>query len=71
VETVAVDNNAWASFKDYLASLRPGDVTTVEEAVRRTGMAPASVRAVLDALTRAELFEQHGTHFVRIEVHAA
>jgi hypothetical protein len=71
VETTAVDDKAWASFKDYLGALRPGDVTTVDEAAKRTGMAPASVRVVLDALTRAELFEQHGTHFIRIEIHAA
>ena len=59
---------AWTSFEACLASMRPGDVITVGEAVTRTGMTPESVQVVLDGLTRADLFEQHEQYFVRVSV---
>jgi hypothetical protein len=61
---------AWTSFEACLASMRPGDVITVDEAVTRTGMITESVRVVLDALANADLFEQHGRYFVRVTIRA-
>ena len=59
---------AWTSFEACLASMRPGDVITVDDAVTRTGMTPESVQVVLEGLTRADLFEQHAQYFVRVSV---
>jgi hypothetical protein len=57
---------SWAKFEQLLAAMCPGDVITAEEAVYETGMLSESVQLVLEVLARADLFEQHGEHFMRI-----
>jgi len=65
VETCGV-GTGWDRLHDILIRLKPGDVITPDELVTDTGLAPEMVRTVLEALTRAELFERSETGiFVR------
>lgn len=57
---------AWARFESLIDAMQSGDRLTVAEAVYETGITRASAQLMLDALTRAELFEQHGDGFVRV-----
>jgi hypothetical protein len=57
---------SWARFEHLIDAMCPGDVVTVDEAVHETEMVAESVQLVLEALTRAELFEKHGEHFMRL-----
>ena len=59
---------AWAQFEAMLDAMHAGDLTTVREAVDKTGIGVESAELVLDALVRADLFEQHGDQFVRLNV---
>jgi hypothetical protein len=68
---MATKAEAWSRFEAWLAAMRPGDGTTVAQAVVETGMSPESVQVVFDALARADLFERHGDCFLRVPVRAA
>jgi hypothetical protein len=65
------DAASWLRLKAFLAGLRPGDVITARHTVEHTHVAPESVDVVLSALTRANLFEQHGEYFVRCQIDLA
>ena len=56
---------SWTRLEAYLASLRPGDVITVNETIENTDLAPETVHIVLSALTKANLFERSGDRFTR------
>jgi hypothetical protein len=58
----------WARFEAMLDAMHAGDVTTVRQAVDKTGLDAESAELVLDALVRADLFEQHGDQFLRVSV---
>jgi DNA-binding GntR family transcriptional regulator len=56
----------WDRLHDILLNIKPGDTITPEDLVKQTGLSPEMVRTVLEALTRAELFEKSETGvFVR------
>jgi hypothetical protein len=63
---IAHSADAWKRFEAILTAMCPGDVITVDEAVYETEMAAESAHMVLEALCRADLFEQHGKHFLRV-----
>jgi hypothetical protein len=69
--TACTDTASWLRLKAFLAGLRPGDVITARHTVEYTCVAPESVDVVLNALTRANLFEQHGEYFVRCQIDLA
>jgi hypothetical protein len=56
---------SWARLEHYLSSLRPGDVTTVAETMGATALTSETVAMVLDALSRAELFDRRDQHYIR------
>ena len=56
---------SWSRLEAYLASLRPGDVITVNDTIEKTDLAPETVHIVLSALTKANLFERSGDRFTR------
>jgi hypothetical protein len=59
VETRASgSNNSWDRLHDILLNIKPGDTITPGDLVGQTGLSPAMVQTVLEALTRAELFER-------------
>jgi len=59
-------STGWDRLHDILLNIKPGDTVTPEELVAQTRMSPEMVRTVLEALTRAELFEKSETGvFVR------
>ena len=56
----------WDRLNDILLTIKPGDTITPDDLVAQTGLSPEMVRTVLEALTRAELFEKSETGvFVR------
>ena len=57
--------HSWTRLEAYLASLRPGDVITVNDTIEKTDLAPETVHIVLSALTKANLFERSGDRFTR------
>ena len=60
VETRAsVSSNSWDRLHDILLNIKPGDTITPGDLVGQTGLSPAMVQTVLEALTRAELFERN------------
>jgi hypothetical protein len=61
--------DAWARLKCFLVDLRVGDCVTVHDTATVTQLAPEKVDAVLQALVRAGLFEQHADAFVRCHLH--
>jgi DNA-binding GntR family transcriptional regulator len=59
VETRASgSSNSWDRLHDILLNIKPGDTITPGDLVGQTGLSPAMVQTVLEALTRAELFER-------------
>ncbi len=56
----------WARFEAMLSAMHAGDVITVGQVVADTGIGAESATVVLDGLVRADLFEQHGHHFIRV-----
>jgi hypothetical protein len=58
-------SGSWSRLEVFLTGLRPGDVITVSGTVELTDLAADTIRVVLDALTRANLFDQHGDRFIR------
>jgi DNA-binding MarR family transcriptional regulator len=56
---------SWTRLEAYLASLRPGDVITVNDTIEKTDLAPETVHIILAALTKANLFERSGDRFTR------
>ena len=66
MQTLASSNSlSWTRLEAYLASLRPGDVITVNDTIEKTDLAPETVHIVLSALTKANLFERSGDRFTR------
>jgi hypothetical protein len=63
--TGSSNTQSWTRLESYLASLRPGDVITVNETIEKTDLAPETVHIVLAALTKANLFERSGDRFTR------
>jgi len=51
----------WDRLHDILLNIKPGDMITPDDLVAQTGLSPEMVRTVLEALTRAELFERTET----------
>jgi DNA-binding GntR family transcriptional regulator len=51
----------WDRLHDILLNIKPGDEITPNDLVDQTGLSPEMVRTVLEALTRAELFEKNET----------
>ena len=68
MSTATANAKAWTRFEALLDTMHAGDVTTVREAVDKTGIGVESAQLVLDALVRADLFEQHGDQFLRVSV---
>jgi hypothetical protein len=66
--SATANTKAWARLEATLDAMHAGDVITVHEAVDKTGIGVQSAELVLDALVRADLFEQHGDRFVRVSV---
>jgi len=56
--TVDRCGTGWDRLNDILLNFKPGDVVTPDDIVTETGLSPEMVRTVLEALTRAELFER-------------
>ena len=57
---------SWDRLNDIMLNIKPGDTITPDDLVMQTGLSPEMVRTVLEALTRAELFEKTDTGvFVR------
>jgi len=48
----------WDRLNDILLNFKPGDTIAPDDLVAQTGLSPEMVRTVLEALTRAELFER-------------
>jgi hypothetical protein len=64
--TGAANDPRWTRLEKLLAELQPGQSITIRSVVTRTGLDVHSVLTVLQALTRAELFERiDGTTYVR------
>ena len=59
------DPDGWARLEHYLSNLRSGDVTTVGEAMSETALGSETVAMVLDALSRADLFDRRDQHYIR------
>ena len=51
-------DTGWDRLNDILLNFKPGDVVLPGDIVTETGLSPEMVRTVLEALTRAELFER-------------
>ena len=51
-------DTGWDRLNDILLNFKPGDTITPADLVAQTGLSPDMVRTVLEALTRAELFER-------------
>lgn len=63
---VEMHGTSWDRLNDSLLGLKPGDSVTPEDLVAATGLSPEMVRTVLEALTRAGLFEKTEEHkFIR------
>jgi hypothetical protein len=59
-------DNRWDRLQRLLAGLKPGEAVTINGVAARTGLGADSVDSVLQALTRADMFEQRNpTTFVR------
>ena len=59
-------DNRWDRLQRLLAGLKPGEAVTISGVAARTGLEADSVDAVLQALTRADMFAQRDpTTFVR------
>jgi DNA-binding GntR family transcriptional regulator len=54
-------DTGWDRLNDILLTFKPGDTITPDDLVAHTGLSPEMVRTVLEALTRAELFERTET----------
>jgi DNA-binding GntR family transcriptional regulator len=52
------NNTSWDRLHDILLNIKPGDTVTSGDLVGQTGLSPAMVQTVLEALARAELFER-------------
>ena len=50
-------DTGWDRLNDVLLNIKPGDTIVPADLVERTGLSPEMVRTILEALTRAELFE--------------
>ena len=50
-------DTGWDRMNDILLTFKPGDTVMPDDLVTQTGLSPEMVRTVLEALTRAELFE--------------
>jgi hypothetical protein len=55
-------STSWDRLNDLLLGLKPGDSVTPDELVAASGLSPEMVRTVLEALTRAGLFEKTDNH---------
>ena len=66
--STAANTQEWARVEAMLDAMRTGDVTTVRAIVDKTGIGAESAELVLEALVRADLFEQHGDQFLRVSV---
>jgi hypothetical protein len=64
--TAHLNADAWARFEAMIDAMQPGDVVTVADAVYDTGIGVESAQLMLDALTRADLFDHQGERFVRV-----
>jgi DNA-binding GntR family transcriptional regulator len=51
-------DTGWDRLNDILLNIKPGDVIVPDDLVEQTGLSPEMIRTVLEALTRAELFER-------------
>ena len=58
--------DVWARFEAMLTAMHAGDVVTVGQVVADTGIGVEAAGVVLEGLVRADLFEQHGPHFIRV-----
>ena len=54
-------DTGWDRLNDILLTFKPGDTITANDLVTQTGLSPEMIRTVLEALTRAELFERSET----------
>jgi DNA-binding GntR family transcriptional regulator len=51
-------DTGWDRLNDILLNIKAGDVIVPDDLVEQTGLSPEMIRTVLEALTRAELFER-------------
>jgi predicted transcriptional regulator of viral defense system len=56
--TMVQSGTGWDRLNDLLVAIKPGDMITPDNLVGQTGLSPEMVRTVLEALTRAGLFER-------------
>jgi hypothetical protein len=54
-------DTSWDRLNDILLNVKAGDTIAPDDLVTQTGLSPEMVRTVLEALTRAELFERTET----------
>ena len=59
--------HAWERLEAMLAAMHSGDLVTIEQIVCETGVSSVSAQQVLDALAHAELYEQRGAGFIRVQ----
>jgi hypothetical protein len=55
----------WNRLQATLFTIKPGETITVDGLVTETGLLPETIETVLNALTKAELFERKENLFVR------
>ena len=56
----------WTQLEDTLTRIKPGEAISVDMLVIETGLKPEMIEAVLNALTKAELFQRReGNVFIR------
>jgi hypothetical protein len=58
--------DVWARLEAMLTGMHAGDVITVGQVVADTGIGVEAAGVILEGLVRADLFEQHGLHFMRV-----
>lgn len=58
--------DVWARLEAMLTGMHAGDVITVGQVVADTGIGVETAGVILEGLVRADLFEQHGAHFIRV-----
>ena len=59
--------DVWTRLEALLSAMHTGDVITVGQ-VADTGIGVEAAAVVLDGLVRADLFEQHGQHYLRVSM---
>lgn len=60
MRNLQASGSCWDRLHQVLIGIKPGDIVSVDALVDDTGLLRETARTVLEALTRAELFERTG-----------